>query len=255
MCTGGQKIDAELYTDKRRQQCSLLGDIYTAPDGTQVTVDRSGYLPSNGDMYVGAIRSASGTASPKLEAFSSTRIYSLKFYDDTTLALDLVPAVRKMDNVGGLYDKVNEMFYPSIGTLIGDVLDIELGKSLTITEKDALSNQYLADLRTGPSRLITVQSDDIKQLIDGQEITFTSKYPTASQTYEAAGITSTSYNPAASNGLVLRVIDLNGDMIGQEYPIYYNASTNATTQYDTGQSVTIKFCRNVVFNTTATPNG
>ena len=45
-----------------------------------------------------------------------TRIYSCQIYNDTTLALALVPCYRKSDNVAGLYDLVNNVFYTNAGS-------------------------------------------------------------------------------------------------------------------------------------------
>ena len=45
-----------------------------------------------------------------------TRIYSCQIYNDTTLTFDLVPCYRKSDNVAGLYDLVNNVFYTNAGS-------------------------------------------------------------------------------------------------------------------------------------------
>lgn len=45
-----------------------------------------------------------------------TRIYSCQIYNNTTLALALVPCYRKSDNVAGLYDLVNNVFYTNVGS-------------------------------------------------------------------------------------------------------------------------------------------
>lgn len=45
-----------------------------------------------------------------------TRIYSCQIYNNTTLALDLAPCYRKSDNVAGLYDLVNNVFYTNAGS-------------------------------------------------------------------------------------------------------------------------------------------
>lgn len=45
-----------------------------------------------------------------------TRIYSCQIYNNTTLALDLAPCYRKSDNVAGLYDLVNNVFYTNVGS-------------------------------------------------------------------------------------------------------------------------------------------
>lgn len=54
------------------------------------------------------------------------RMYSAKLYDNGVLARDFVPCYRKADNVIGLYDLVNGVFYTNAGsgtfTKGGDVL-------------------------------------------------------------------------------------------------------------------------------------
>lgn len=47
---------------------------------------------------------------------SSGKWYSCKLYDNGTLIRDLVPCYRKADNVAGMYDLVNRVFYTNAGT-------------------------------------------------------------------------------------------------------------------------------------------
>ena len=47
---------------------------------------------------------------------SSGKWYSCKLYDNGTLVRDLVPCYRKADNVAGMYDLVNNVFYTNAGT-------------------------------------------------------------------------------------------------------------------------------------------
>ena len=44
------------------------------------------------------------------------RIFNLKFYDNDTLMVNLIPCYRKSDNVIGMYDLVNDKFYTNSGT-------------------------------------------------------------------------------------------------------------------------------------------
>lgn len=53
------------------------------------------------------------------------RIFWLQFYDEDTLAVDLVPCYRKSDNKPGMYDLVNDVFYTNQGSgefLMGNVI-------------------------------------------------------------------------------------------------------------------------------------
>lgn len=46
----------------------------------------------------------------------SARLYSCQIYDNGTLVRDFVPCYRKADNVAGLYDLVNNVFYTNAGS-------------------------------------------------------------------------------------------------------------------------------------------
>ena len=58
---------------------------------------------------------ASNRAGSVLE-YSAVRIYSFKIYTGTTLAMDFIPCYRKSDNVIGMYDTINNVFYINAGT-------------------------------------------------------------------------------------------------------------------------------------------
>ena len=47
---------------------------------------------------------------------SSIKLYSCKLYDNNVLIRNFIPCYRKSDNVIGLYDKVNNVFYTNSGT-------------------------------------------------------------------------------------------------------------------------------------------
>lgn len=51
-----------------------------------------------------------------LTQFSKTRIYYFNLYDGDTLIRKFIPCYRKSDNVIGLYDTVNKLFYTNSGT-------------------------------------------------------------------------------------------------------------------------------------------
>ena len=52
------------------------------------------------------------------------RLYGCKVWDDDTLVRDLVPALRISDNMAGLYDKVNSIFYPDAAVILYTILMI-----------------------------------------------------------------------------------------------------------------------------------
>ena len=47
---------------------------------------------------------------------ASMRLYSCQMYDGSTMVRDFVPCYRKSDNVAGLYDLVNKVFYTNAGS-------------------------------------------------------------------------------------------------------------------------------------------
>lgn len=51
-----------------------------------------------------------------IDAFSKMRLFSYKIYDENLLLLNLIPCYRKSDNVIGMYDLVNNVFYTNSGT-------------------------------------------------------------------------------------------------------------------------------------------
>lgn len=54
---------------------------------------------------------------PESRLFSSNKLYKLDIYNENWVKIyDLYPAYRKSDNVIGLYDLVNDVFYTNIGS-------------------------------------------------------------------------------------------------------------------------------------------
>ena len=47
---------------------------------------------------------------------SNVRMYDCKMYYNGTLVRDFIPAKRKADNVYGMYDQLNGVFYENAGT-------------------------------------------------------------------------------------------------------------------------------------------
>lgn len=74
-----------------------------------VTTTSAGALTRT--LYLFAQHGSSSTTN-----YASVKIYSLQIYDSDTLIRDYIPALRKLDSVAGLYDIINGIFYPSIGT-------------------------------------------------------------------------------------------------------------------------------------------
>ena len=107
----GNRFNSNIATGQRhvfRQQNNLL---YV--DGVlEYTFGSPTFIPKN-QMFLFARSTAS---SFDLEDGGSGRIYGVKIWDGDTLIRDMKPYIRKSDNVAGLYDFVNDVFYTNYGS-------------------------------------------------------------------------------------------------------------------------------------------
>lgn len=62
--------------------------------------------------------------------YGSHSIYYCKIYDNGTLVRDMIPCYRKNDNVVGMYDTVNNVFYTNAGTGTFEVGNNKLYKQI-----------------------------------------------------------------------------------------------------------------------------
>ena len=105
------KIDANA-----RQILKYVNDgtnkTLTYSDGTTVNVESSGDWTAkdtggnDAPLVLFGLKTTTG-----YDRCFSGRLYRLKIYNLETLAYDFVPAMRKSDNVVGLYEAVNDVFY------------------------------------------------------------------------------------------------------------------------------------------------
>ena len=54
--------------------------------------------------------------SAKISNYAKAKLKTFKIYENSILIMDLVPCYRKSDNIIGLYDTVNDVFYTNAGT-------------------------------------------------------------------------------------------------------------------------------------------
>lgn len=86
-------------------------------DGTQVgTRNLSSYTATQVATYPLRLMAEAKADGTGARNYSTGRFYSCKIWDDDVLVRDFVPCYRKSDNVAGLYDKVNGVFYTNAGT-------------------------------------------------------------------------------------------------------------------------------------------
>ena len=89
-------------------------------------ISNKGKVTINGNTYINnATKSFSvnrplyifaGNMKGSLEQPTSYQLEYFKVYDNDTLVRDYVPCYRRTDNAAGLYDLVNNTFYPNVGT-------------------------------------------------------------------------------------------------------------------------------------------
>ena len=75
----------------------------------RLTLGENAVFTSTSDIHMGVVE-------PTNTTYAKMRVYGFKLWDNTTLICDLVPVRRLTDNVAGLYDKVNKIFYTSLTT-------------------------------------------------------------------------------------------------------------------------------------------
>ena len=251
----GTNIACGFKTDHTRQTIKLHNNTLTKTDGTTTTITRVDEDSSKNycnmtvfALYSDALRQQ-GTGS--INEPSSTRIYSLKFYDGDTLTVDLVGAIRKADNVTGLYDKVTKHFYPAPGMLYGnDVGDIITDD--TITENLNKTDVKATVINKNRSRMWEANVP-FSKLEDGQKITVTYSYGSIVGSVETTELIG--WNDTSSNNYVyLKLTYPNGDTT-EWIPCYYSNTDRLTTHYRAGVPITFTYHENLLQNATETSGG
>ena len=251
----GTNIATGFKTDHTRQTIKLHNNIITKTDGTIATITRVDEDSSKNycnmtifALYNDALRRRSTCS---INEPSSTRIYSLKFYDGDTLTVDLVGAIRKADKVTGLYDKVSKHFYPAPGMLYGnDVGDIIIDD--TITENLNKTDVKATVINKNRSRMWEANVP-FSKLEDGQKITVTYSYGGivgSVETTELVGWDDTSSN----YDVYLKLVFPNGDKT-EWIPCYYSNTSRLTTHYSAGTPITFTYHENLLQNATETSGG
>lgn len=249
MRTGRNQYNPRLYFDGRRQQCSLHGTTYTAPDGSVQTVAKAGGTATWG-MAVFCSITEPATLS-KWQFPSSTRLYSLKFYDGDTLAVDLVGAVRRSDGLTGLWDRVEGRFWPAAGMTFGDAVG-DLGEAGTLAAQSLANDPTVLDTKEGASRLWTGDAPTIRALEDGQQVTYRLRWPTAT---EARAEELANRSDSGSSANVYLALTLADGTRTEWVPVYYGAGTRLTTHYGAGNDIRLTYHEDQVFGTTVVPRG
>jgi len=232
--------DAGMYTDGRRQQASLRGTTYTKPNGGTLAVVNAGKSPAWGmTVFAGSNMPTRPMSYGNIEYWAKVRIYSLKFYDGDALAVDLVGAVRKSDNVTGLYDRVAGKFWACRGLSCGPSVR-DLGTPRTIEDMISRSNVSLMDGRTKNTRLWVAEAPTLGELEDGQQISIRTMWSNANEAKatELAGYA----DSGTSNNCYLKLALSSGDT--DWVPMYYSGETRLTSHYAPGNDVRLTYREN-----------
>lgn len=244
---GGKDVNPRLSRNVR-QTCSLLGNSYTSPDGTVTEIVR-GTTTANKNyqnmtifaMYEGATRKS---ATGNLVQPGSVRIYSLKFYDNDTLAVDLVGAIRNSDKVTGLYDRVSNHFYPAAGMSYGNVTG-NLGDSETLLSQLARQNVQVTTNNTDASRLWTAEAPTLNRLEDGQEIVVIARY--LQESTKVNDVLTEWDDTTANYNVYLRLILADGN--STDYiPCYYSPTVRLGQHYTNGTPIPMTYRENTLNN-------
>ena len=251
------KTSGLLKTDKTRQQVSLRGTSLKRGDGTTVTVTRSSETANKPyanmsvfAMHEGVRRAGTGN----LAQPATVRIYSLKFYDGNTLAVNLVGAIRNRDGMTGLYDKVKGHFYPAANMTYGASVG-NLGESDTVMQALTKKNiQLFIDNRT-ISRMWSVSAPELDKLEDGQQITVVFSTAIGGSTPTAAGLVGWDEASTTSYSNVYLKLTLADGSDTEWIPCYYGSGTRLTGHYGSGTPVLLTYRENVLYNATTTSAG
>ena len=109
--------------------------------------------------------------------YGSYKLYYCKIYDGTTLVRDLIPCFRNSDNVVGLYDLVNNVFYTNLGGgsfTYGEIVDeyqsyeINLGKNLF--DKTKVINNYYINSSGGLTSTNNISASDYMYIFGKSKI-------------------------------------------------------------------------------------
>ena len=90
-----------------------MGIGYATVDNQKLSIiDASNAFSSKYNIFIFALNQSGSIINPTLTG----RIYEFKIYDNGAIVRSMMPAVRKSDNVIGMYDTVNNTFYVNKGT-------------------------------------------------------------------------------------------------------------------------------------------
>ena len=254
---GGKAVSPVGIVRNERQTCSLINNTFTKPDGTEVAITRG---VDNSDKPYQNMTVFAMHEGPKRKKASggfvqpgSVRIYSLKFFENETVVVDLVPAIKTIDSTPGLWDKISEHFYPARGALYGDAVDGSyFGHSLNINKQFFNQKPSFITSNKAPGRLWQVEAFSLNELVDGQQIVLTPTYNSAAS---VETIELSEWDDTSSNADVYIKLTLSDNVTTDWIPVYMQVNAKVTrfnTQMGSGSPMTLTYCEDILWNVAAT---
>ena len=118
----GYNIDGSSFDYTNNEQPNVIYDYkfilnestqqFYENDVLKVSSEKSSLIENNATM---ALFGCNNLDSSVVDRLTIARLYSCKIYNKEILVRDYIPALRS-DGIAGLYDAVNDVFYPSNGT-------------------------------------------------------------------------------------------------------------------------------------------
>ena len=155
------------YNYKEKNHISFINNILTLNDDTVVNIPYEEFNTPR-TITIFALQGPNGGISEK----TSSKLYSLKFYDNGNLIRDFIPCYRNSDNEVGLYDIVNDIFYVNQGTgafTYGKEIDVkEQNYPITLSSKNKLETSNFNTTAYG----INVINDNTHYIINGTSTSY-----------------------------------------------------------------------------------
>ena len=133
---------------KTRMQCACINDVYSASTiSDTISIAKGRYDNINGSIYLFGIHNDEDEGYTNNN--TALKIYEYKAYNQDTVVQHLIPCYRKSDNVAGMYDTVNNVFYTNQGTgtfIVGEnVTDLSSGIGDNVTNLSSSVGDYVSD--------------------------------------------------------------------------------------------------------------
>ena len=104
------------YTEETSQKVTIdmNKNVITIGNTTKTVTKTTFTAPASLTLF--ALNNSSNANPGQPDYFATAKLYQCKMYDNGTLIRDFIPCYRKADNVAGMYDLVNNVFYTNAGT-------------------------------------------------------------------------------------------------------------------------------------------